>query len=43
MKAIRIRDNEVVNVVMILPELWIDEKTDEKYVLHEDIELIYSR
>ena len=41
MKATRIRDNEVVSVEKSGRNLWTDIDTNEIYVIHVDIELIY--
>ena len=41
MNAIRLRDNESVTVKTIQGLTWQDIDTDEVYILHDDIELIY--
>lgn len=41
MNAIRLRDNESVMVKRIQGLTWQDIDTDEVYILHDDIELIY--
>ena len=41
MDAIRLRDNVSVTVSRIQGLIWQDIETDETYILHEDIELIY--
>ena len=41
MNAIRLRDNESVTVKRIQGLTWQDIDTDEVYILHDDIELIY--
>lgn len=41
MNAIRLRDNESVTVRRIKGLEWQDIDTDEVYILHDDIELIY--
>ena len=41
MNAIRLRDNESVTVKKIKGLEWQDTETDELYILHDDIELIY--
>ncbi len=41
MKAIRIKDNEQVDVIRKTKIIWKDINTEEKYILHEDIELLY--
>ena len=41
MNAIRLRDNESVTVKRIKGLEWQDTVTEELYILHDDIELIY--
>jgi hypothetical protein len=41
MNAIRIKDNKQVEVIRKSKLIWKDYNTNEKYILHEDIELIY--
>lgn len=41
MSAIRNIDNEVVEVKRQTKRIWKDTKTEQKYILHEDIELLY--
>ena len=41
MNAIRLRDNVPVTVRKIKGLEWQDTLTDELYILHDDIELIY--
>jgi hypothetical protein len=41
MKASRLRDNAVVTVERHNKNIWQDIDTQETYVLHVDIELIY--
>lgn len=41
MNAIRTADNEIVEVQRKTKTIWKDTKTKQKYILHEDIELIY--
>lgn len=41
MNAIRLRDNESVTVRRVKGLEWQDTLTDELYILHDDIELIY--
>ena len=41
MSAIRNIDNEVVKVKKKKKNIWTDIDTKQKYILHEDIELLY--
>ena len=41
MKALRTIDHEIVQVKRKSKNIWIDLDTEEKYILHEDIELLY--
>lgn len=41
MNATCIKDNVVVLVKQKSKNIWKDVKTSEKYILHEDIELLY--
>ena len=41
MNALRIKDNKAVKVKRISKIQWSDMKTNEMYLLHIDIELLY--
>ncbi len=41
MNALRLKDNKSVKVKRISKIQWIDMKTNETYLLHIDIELLY--
>ena len=42
MKALRNIDHAIINVYMTTDyKLWVDVETGEKYIIHDDIELIY--